>query len=155
MKRKLFQNVLKAAYLLFAALILFIPPDLSGQANIRNEFKIPDIPGYLTLKCDFHMHTVFSDGEVWPPVRAEEAWREGLDAFSISDHIDYLPNKDEVPKNLNRSYELSRSKARSLDILNIKAAEITHDMPIGVRPECVYNLESSWLEAEGRSSDLV
>ena len=26
------------------------------------------------------MHTVFSDGVVWPSVRVEEAWREGLDA---------------------------------------------------------------------------
>lgn len=30
-----------------------------GQRKIIN---LPDIPGYVTLKCDFHMHTVFSDG---------------------------------------------------------------------------------------------
>ena len=30
----------------------------------RKEIRIPDLNGYLTLKCDFHMHTVFSDGDV-------------------------------------------------------------------------------------------
>ena len=58
----------------------------------RTEINIPDIPGYLTLKCDFHMHTVFSDGDVWPTVRVQEAWLEGLDAISITDHIEYLPH---------------------------------------------------------------
>jgi len=30
----------------------------------RTPLHIPDVPGYLTLKCDLHMHTVFSDGLV-------------------------------------------------------------------------------------------
>ncbi len=29
----------------------------------------PNILGYKTLKCDFHQHTVFSDGDVWPSIR--------------------------------------------------------------------------------------
>ena len=37
----------------------------------------PDIPGYKTLKCDFHQHTVFSDGSVWPSIRVQEAIRDG------------------------------------------------------------------------------
>ena len=52
----------------------------------RTPVNIPDIPGYVTLKCDFHIHTVFSDGLVWPTVRTEEAWRQGLDAIAITDH---------------------------------------------------------------------
>lgn len=48
---------------------------------MRNEIRIPDLKGYRTLKCDFHIHTVFSDGTVWPTVRVEEAYREGLDAI--------------------------------------------------------------------------
>ena len=28
------------------------------------------------------MHTVFSDGTVWPTVRVTEAWEEGLDAMA-------------------------------------------------------------------------
>lgn len=41
------------------------------RAHFRKEILIPDIAGYLTLKCDFHMHTVFSDGNVWPTVRVD------------------------------------------------------------------------------------
>ena len=47
-----------------------------------------------TLKCDFHIHTVFSDGKVWPDIRVAEAWQEGLDAIAITDHIEYRPNKE-------------------------------------------------------------
>ena len=47
------------------------------QTRAKTHIDIPDIPGYITMKCDFHMHTVFSDGSVWPQIRAEEAWREG------------------------------------------------------------------------------
>jgi len=32
----------------------------------RKTINLPDLPGYVTLKCDFHLHTVFSDGNVWP-----------------------------------------------------------------------------------------
>lgn len=54
------------------------------QAQTRNEIQIPDLKGYETLKCDFHIHTVFSDGTVWPTVRVDEAYREGLDAISLT-----------------------------------------------------------------------
>ena len=84
--------------LLFAAFAL-------GQS--RREINFPDILGYKTLKCDLHMHTVFSDGSVWPPVRVDEAWREGLDAISITDHIEYQPHKDDVPTNHGRSHEIA------------------------------------------------
>jgi len=48
---------------------------------------IPDVNGYQVLKCDFHTHTVFSDGQVWPSIRAQEAWEEGLDAIALTEHI--------------------------------------------------------------------
>jgi hypothetical protein len=34
-----------------------------GQRKLNH---LPDIPGYQTLKADFHVHTDFSDGSVWP-----------------------------------------------------------------------------------------
>ena len=40
-----------------------------NQSNVRTEISIPGFDGYETLKCDFHIHTVFSDGSVWPTVR--------------------------------------------------------------------------------------
>jgi len=35
------------------------------------------------------MHTVFSDGHVWPSFRVNEAIRDGLDVISLTEHIDY------------------------------------------------------------------
>jgi hypothetical protein len=87
-----------------------------GQS--RREIHFPDILGYKTLKCDLHMHTVFSDGLVWPTVRVEEAWREGLDAISITDHIEYQPHKKDIPTNLNRPYEIALSQARDANSLD-------------------------------------
>lgn len=50
--------ILTAAAILLAAAI--------SHAADRHEIAFTDLSGYKTLKCDFHMHTVFSDGRVWP-----------------------------------------------------------------------------------------
>ncbi|UCC98133.1 MAG: CehA/McbA family metallohydrolase [Phycisphaerales bacterium] len=116
--------------MLFTILVqLLLATFAAGQ--IRREVNFPDILGYKTLKCDFHMHTVFSDGTVWPTVRVDEAWREGLDVISITDHIEYQPHKQDVPTNFNRSYEIARPGAREKNILLIKGAEITRETPPG------------------------
>lgn len=47
--------------------------------------------GFHVLKCDFHTHTIFSDGRVWPTMRVDEAWKDGLDAIAITDHIEVRP----------------------------------------------------------------
>ena len=91
----------------------------------RTTINLPDVPGFVTLKCDFHIHTVFSDGNVWPTVRSEEAWREGLDAIAITDHIEYQPHKADVSTNHNRSYEIARGTGNDLDVIVIKGSEIT------------------------------
>jgi len=77
------------------------------------------------------MHTVFSDGKVWPTIRPEEAWRQGLDAFSITDHIEYLPFKEDVRTNPNRSYEIAKPAAQALGLTIIRGAEITRPNPPG------------------------
>lgn len=111
--------------------LLFLFGDGESQHRARREVGIPDIPGYVTLKCDFHMHTVFSDGRVWPDVRAGECWREGLDAFSITDHVEYQPHREDVPTNHNRSFELARPSAAVLSLIIVRGAEITRRMPPG------------------------
>jgi len=101
---------------------------LYGQ-NVREILRIPDIPGYSILKCDFHMHTVFSDGDVWPTVRIQEAWQEGLDALSITDHLEYTPREKDVPPNHNRPFELAKPGADAVGLILIKGTEITRDEP--------------------------
>jgi len=105
-------------------------PDYTKQ-SVRTEIRIPDIPGYRTLKCDFHMHTIFSDGDVWPTVRVVEAWEEGLDAIAITDHIEDQPSKEHVSGDHNASYRIALPVAEEKNILLIHAGEITRKMPPG------------------------
>ncbi len=113
--------------------LLLLPILLSQPvwSQARKIIHIPDIPGYQTLKCDFHMHTVFSDGTVWPTVRVEEAWREGLDVISITEHIEYRPHSKDVIADHNRSFEIAKPLADKLNILLVRGAEITRSMPPG------------------------
>jgi 3',5'-nucleoside bisphosphate phosphatase len=113
------------------AILLFTHYAVTMAQDLRNEINIPDIPGYITLKCDFHMHTVFSDGNVWPTIRVQEAWETGLDAIAITDHIEWLPHKGDVPPNPDRPYEIAKPRADELGIILIKGAEITRAMPPG------------------------
>ena len=53
-----------------------------AQRKLNN---LPTIPDYVTLKGDFHVHTDFSDGAVWPTFRVDEAVREGIDIIALSD----------------------------------------------------------------------
>ena len=43
----------------------------SIEAQTRVEYKLPDIPGFVTLKGDFHIHTFYSDGSVDPEDRVK------------------------------------------------------------------------------------
>lgn len=105
--------------------------NLHAAKTTRTEWAFPDIHGYVTLKCDFHMHTVFSDGSVWPVIRVQEAWRDGLDAIAITDHIEYKPHKADVSTNTFRSYEIAKGTADTLGVLLVRAAEITRGEPPG------------------------
>jgi len=97
----------------------------------RGKIDIPNLKGYVTLKCDFHIHTVFSDGTVWPNVRVDEAYREGLDAIAITDHIEYRPHKADIIATHNRSCELAQETAKNRGIIFVKGSEITRNMPPG------------------------
>src|SRR5665811_318493 len=115
--------------LIFAtAVLLSMGTTVSGQRKIVN---LPDIPGYVTLKCDFHMHTVFSDGDVWPAVRVDEALRDGLDAIAITDHIEYTPKKDFIPVDLNAGWEITEGYAKEGNLILVHGTEITRKMPPG------------------------
>ena len=117
----------KSILLLFFAVC--IPLQIFSQT--RGNIVIPDLKEYITLKCDFHTHTVFSDGYVWPTVRISEAYRDGLDVIAITDHIEYRPFKNEVVASHNRSVEIAKATADRLGIILIKGSEITRQMPPG------------------------
>jgi len=106
-----------------------MPELVKNQA--RKIIRIPDFSGYKVLKCDFHMHTIFSDGIVWPTVRVDEAWAEGLDAIAITDHIENNPSKKFVGGDDNSSYEIALPHAKQKNLILIRAGEITRKMPPG------------------------
>ncbi len=115
--------------------------------RVRTPVHFPDILGYKTLRCDFHIHTVFSDGQVWPDVRPEEAWREGLDVIAITDHIEYQPHKSDLPTNHNRSYEIADEQGKILSITVVKGSEVTRDMPPG-HLNAIFITDSNPLDTE-------
>jgi 3',5'-nucleoside bisphosphate phosphatase len=117
---------------------LIIVTSLSAQANSSHGhahtrvIDFPDIPGYITLACDLHIHTVFSDGYVWPNIRVQEALKDGLDAIAITDHIEHRPHRSDIPfSDANRSFKIAEKEASSSDILVINGTEITRSMPPG------------------------
>ncbi len=110
--------------------VLVVSLQLNAQEETHSrKMDLPDVPGYFTLKCDFHMHTVFSDGHVWPSFRVNEAQQDGLDAISLTEHIDYEGHPDEVARNYNRSYEIAKESAAKSGLLIIRGAEISPRVP--------------------------
>lgn len=109
--------------------LLLISYGLSAQDSSAKKIRIPDLPGFTTLRCDFHMHTVFSDGHVWPTFRVNEAVRDQLDAISLTEHIDYEGQPDDIKRNYNRSYDLAVAAAKNKNLIIIRGAEISPRVP--------------------------
>lgn len=119
----------------------------------REQIIIPNVGAYQVLKCDFHMHTVFSDGQVWPTIRNQEVWEEGLDAYAITDHIEYTPHKDDVIVNHNRGYELVKESAAKNNLILLKGNELTRDTPPG-HFNAIYNGDASeYIESRDTALD--
>jgi 3',5'-nucleoside bisphosphate phosphatase len=115
---------------LITIVLLIATVCLTGQGQ-RKIVNLPDLPGYVTLKCDFHMHTIFSDGNIWPTARVGEAYRDGLDAIAITDHIEYTPKKDFIPIDHNAAWKIAETNARDFNLILVHGAEITRKMPPG------------------------
>ena len=105
--------------------------DENKRPIYRDNVIIPNVGDYQVLKCDFHIHTVFSDGHVWPNVRNQEAWEEGIDSYSITDHIEYTPHKSDVNVNHTRGYELMKVSAAKSNLILVKGSELTRKTPPG------------------------
>jgi len=99
--------------------------------NVRRIIRLPTVNGLIPVKCDFHIHTVFSDGDVWPTARVKEAWQDGLDAIAITDHTSEVPSKRNVTGGPNVSYELALPEAERRGVILIQGTEITRSKPEG------------------------
>jgi hypothetical protein len=102
----------------------------SGRAqDVRRRLIVPSPPGFEVLTADLHLHSVFSDGEVWPTVHVREAWRDGIDVVSLTEHREYRPHERDLAGGALRAYELARPLADQLGILLIPGVEITRPVP--------------------------
>lgn len=100
-----------------------------AQTPTRQALPVPDLPGFKTLKADFHLHTVFSDGNVWPTVQVQEAWRDGLDVIALTEHAEYNPHAADVKVDIGRSYVVAKPLADQLGIILVPGVEITKPDP--------------------------
>ena len=119
----------KIKYLIFLVIFSYLIAHDNGE---NRHIEFPNPPGYKTLVCDLHMHSVFSDGSVWPDIRIEEAKRDGLDVIATTEHIEYQPWKADIPHpDRNKSYEYHSNFAKGSSVMVINGSEITRDMPPG------------------------
>ncbi|AKM07760.1 Sb-PDE family phosphodiesterase [Pelagerythrobacter marensis] len=138
---------------------------LAGAAHpaVAETFSFPDTPdGRKVLAVDFHIHTVFSDGTVWPNIRVTEAMSEGLSAISLTEHIEltvqkkYLAKIDGlVDKNqahaIARDYSESRVLRDGQERVNvIRGAEITRGFG---HFNCIYTTDNNRLHVPQREDD--
>lgn len=120
-------------YVLSAVAIVSIAA-VPADAQVKGIISFPDTPdGLRVLAVDTHVHTIFSDGSVWPATRVIEAARDGFDAFAITDHIDTQRYHHDVPNpDRNRSFEIAREAAakagdRTLVIRGVEIADPGND----------------------------
>ena len=116
----------------FAAVAFPAAAHAHPSHGLARAIEFPDLPDYVTLVCDFHQHTVFSDGHVWPTIRVQEAERDGLDAIAITDHLEYQPHSADIPHpDRNRGHDLAVKAAGDRPLLVIRGAEVTRNLPPG------------------------
>lgn len=116
--------------------LLIIAAVPSANAMVPREFNVPDIPGYVTLTGDLHVHTCFSDGKVWPVTRVAEAAYDGLDFMAMTDHLDSRHQKmkrkgyftDKVDQNT--SYILANEASKKYGVMVLHGAEVTRGLRI-------------------------
>ncbi|MDE2995847.1 MAG: Sb-PDE family phosphodiesterase [Bacteroidota bacterium] len=118
--------------------VFLLPFTLSVQAQHGHShpggrvIQFPDTADHLSLTCDFHMHTVFSDGSVWPDIRVQEALRDGIDCIAMTEHLEYQPRSADIPHpDRNRAFDLATRYAEGTDLIVIPGSEITRSLPYG------------------------
>ena len=112
--------------LLFFLLAVLTAASVCTAAAPRYDECFPDVPGYRTLVCDLHMHTVFSDGNVWPTVPpSTRRGGRGSTVWRLLITSEYQPHKGDVPTNHNRPNQLAAGSAKAHNLILVLGAEIT------------------------------
>ena len=116
----------------FSLLMVMVSLFSWSQAEDQKAFfKAPE--NSVLVATDLHIHTVFSDGSVWPNIRVDEALREGLDLIALTEHLEYQPHREDIPHpDRNRSYQIAQHHLGNNPALQvINGSEITRSMAPG------------------------
>ncbi len=109
-------------------LMLFLT--INSAQDRKVFFKSPANIYYIS--SDLHIHTVFSDGAVWPTVRVDEAVRDSIDLISLTEHIEYQSHISDIPHtNRNRSFQIAGGYIQNRPLAVVHGTEITKPMPPG------------------------
>ena len=137
-----------------------VPDRFRVYSMTRNRTNIvlpQQVNGYNIYKADFHCHTIYSDGEITPRQRIDEAWQNGLDIIAITDHLEarkyernmlkalrkYSPDEKgyeylwagkcgRIMTDFNATYaEAEKAAKKYPDLLYIRGVEISRTMSTG------------------------
>ena len=91
MKKFLFILALAGVCFIDASAQKKIPETVTFIQNTsrRTEIILPQVNGLNVYKADLHTHSIYSDANLTPEQRVKEAWLDGLDIFSMTDHVEY------------------------------------------------------------------
>ena len=72
--------------------------NLLSNPTRRVEIILPQVNGLNVYKADLHSHSIYSDADLTPEQRVQEAWLDGLDIFSMTDHVEYRRHEPNMLK---------------------------------------------------------
>jgi histidinol phosphatase-like PHP family hydrolase len=75
--------------------------------------------------CDFHVHTIHSDGDLGPAELARRAFVKGYELLGISDHVD----QSNIEAAIEAALKASRSLSGAIGPVILAGAELTHVPP--------------------------
>ena len=114
--------------LILALVILFV--NITYTQNKKTFFESPKDVYYIS--SDLHIHSVFSDGAVWPTIRVDEAIRDSIDLISLTEHLEYQSHLSDIPHtNRNRSFQIAGGYVQNRPLAVVHGTEITKPMPPG------------------------
>ena len=114
--------------LILVLVILFV--NINYTQNKKTFFESPKDVYYIS--SDLHIHSVFSDGAVWPTIRVDEAIRDSIDLISLTEHLEYQSHLSDIPHtNRNRSFQIAGGYVQNRPLAVVHGTEITKPMPPG------------------------
>ena len=93
------------------------------NASRRTEIILPQVNGLNVYKADLHTHSIYSDANLTPEQRVKEAWLDGLDVFSMTDHLEYRRHEGTMLKFLKGYTGGEAKKAVNSNIIRKPANE--------------------------------